>query len=619
MVWRKEAGMRRKKAGIFLLALFCLILPIKEAGAGGDRREILWEEGSQDGILILGGLASAGTVRKARAASEAYNFENDRKIAEALKALDSQVSVENMGITTDNVTEIVNRICNVNPDLFYLKKWEYSYYPSTGQVTDLIFTYMGTEAEIQRQKEEIQEAVEAAGRALKPKDMSDEEIALALHDYLAGHVEYAYEDYLADMVSFPAYSIYGALAEGEAVCQGYAMAYGYLLDRYGIPNRIVTSEEADHAWNLVKIGESWYHADVTRDDPPWDNLGQALHSTFLIGTESLLLLEPQREDFAVVEKEASALGYVSDARFEDKFWRDSSGVMHYYEGFWYYAERMRPEIVRYSYGTGQRSAAARLDKLWPCGEADEYWEESFSRIARIGDMLYYSAPTEVYSLEPGSGKTACIFSIEPGEDFIYGLGVRDGKLAYALRAEPDADEPEEIRALELSADKKADTEPEKKADKAAVSQAPQIPEPGLKKGDVISGGKMRYQILSLKGKTGTLSLKAVGSKGIKSVKVPAKISKSGYRFRVTAIADYAFKNCRKLRTAVIGREVTVIGKNAFQGCRKLTRMTIKTRKLKRVGKNAFKGVSAKIRVKVPNKKKKAYFRLLKAKGIRKLW
>lgn len=35
MVWRKEAGMRRKKAGIFLLALFCLILPIKEAGAGG--------------------------------------------------------------------------------------------------------------------------------------------------------------------------------------------------------------------------------------------------------------------------------------------------------------------------------------------------------------------------------------------------------------------------------------------------------------------------------------------------------------------------------------------------------------------------------------------------------
>ena len=224
------------------MALFCLILPMKEAEAEGDRREILWDEGSQDGILILGGLASAGTVRKARAASEAYNFENDRKIAEALKALDSQVSVENMGITTDNVTEIVNRICNVNPDLFYLKKWEYSYYPSTGQVTDLIFTYMGTEAEIQRQKEEIQEAVEAAGRALKPKDMSDEEIALALHDYLAGHVEYAYEDYLADMVSFPAYSIYGALAEGEAVCQGYAMAYGYLLDRYGIHNMIVTSE-----------------------------------------------------------------------------------------------------------------------------------------------------------------------------------------------------------------------------------------------------------------------------------------------------------------------------------------------------------------------------------------
>lgn len=611
--------MQRKKTGIFLLALLCLFLPMKEAGAEEHRTGILWEEGAQDGILILGGMASPGTARKARAASRAYDFENDRKIAEAMKALDSRVSVENMGITTDNVTEIVNRICNINPELFYLKKWKYSYYPSTGQVTDLVFTYTGTETEIQRQKAEIQEAVEAAGRTLETKNMSDEEIALALHDYLAGHVEYAYEDYLADMVRHPAYSIYGALVEGEAVCQGYAMAYGYLLDRYGIPNRIVTSEKADHAWNLVKIGEFWYHADVAGDDPPWDNLGQALHSTFLVGTESLLLREPQREDFSVVEKEAGAVGYASDARFEDGFWQGSSGVIHYYEGFWYYADRMRPEIVKYSYGTGQRSSVARLDKLWPCGESEEYWEENFSRIARMDNMLYYSAPTEVYSLEPGSGKTACIFSIEPGGDFIYGLGVREGKLAYVLRAEPEADEPEEIRVLELPDDKKADTKPEEKAVGGPVRQKPQIAKPGLKEGDVVSSGKMRYQILSLKGKTGTASLKSVGSKGIKSVKIPAQISQSGYRFRVTAIADRAFKNCRKLRTAVIGREVTAIGKNAFQGCRKLTRMTIKTKKLKRVGKNAFKGVSAKIRVKVPKKRKKAYFRLLRAKEIRKLW
>ncbi len=609
--------MWRKKTGIFFLALFCLLLPMKEAGAAGDRTEILWKEGSQDGMLIWGGLASSGTVRKIRAVSAAYDFENDRKIAEAVKAMDSRISVESMGITTENVAEIVNRVCNTNPDLFYLKKWEYSYYPSTGRVTDLMFTYTGTEEEILGQKEEIQKVMEEAEKALEPENMSDEEIALALHDYLAGHVEYAYEDYLADMVSPSAYSIYGALAEGEAVCQGYAMAYGYLLDSYGIPNRIVVSERADHAWNLVKIGGFWYHADVTRDDPPWDNLGQALHSTFLIGTKSLLLLEPQRGDFAIVEKEADSFEYVSDARFEDKFWRDSNGVMHYYEGYWYYAERMCPEIVKYSYDIEQKLSIAQLDKLWPSGEPDEYWEGNFSRIARMGNMLYYSAPTEVYSLEPGSGKTARIFSLEPGGDFIYGLGVREGKLAYALRAEPDADEPEEVRALELSDYKEQDTGTEETVN-IPVKPRPQIAKQGLKKGDLISSGKMRYQILSLKGKIGTVSLKAVETKGIKSVKIPAQISQNSYRFRVASIADHAFKNCRKLRTAVIGREVIVIGKNAFRGCRKLTRVTVKTTRLKRVGKNAFKGVSTKIMVKVPKKRKKAYFRLLKSKGIKKL-
>ncbi len=186
-----------------------------------------------------------------------------------------------------------------------------------------------------------------------------------------------------------------------------------------------------------------------------------------------------------------------------------------------------------------------------------------------------------------------------------------------MRAEPDADEPEEVRALELSDYKEQDTGTEETVN-IPVKPRPQIAKQGLKKGDLISSGKMRYQILSLKGKIGTVSLKAVETKGIKSVKIPAQISQNSYRFRVASIADHAFKNCRKLRTAVIGREVIVIGKNAFRGCRKLTRVTVKTTRLKRVGKNAFKGVSTKIMVKVPKKRKKAYFRLLKSKGIKKL-
>ena len=45
------------------------------------------------------------------------------------------------------------------------------------------------------------------------------------------------------------------------------MAYRYLLAKAGIRAEEVLSEKMCHCWNYVNIGESWYHVDVTWDDP----------------------------------------------------------------------------------------------------------------------------------------------------------------------------------------------------------------------------------------------------------------------------------------------------------------------------------------------------------------
>ena len=67
-------------------------------------------------------------------------------------------------------------------------------------------------------------------------------------------------------------------------------------------------------------------------------------------------------------------------------------------------------------------------------------------------------------------------------------------------------------------------------------------------------------------------------------------------------------NSKKLKT---------IGSKAFYNCKALTKVTIKSTSLKKVGSKAFTKTSKKITVKVPKKKKSAYKKLLKNKGLSK--
>ena len=88
---------------------------------------------------------------------------------------------------------------------------------------------------------------------------------------------------------------------------------------------------------------------------------------------------------------------------------------------------------------------------------------------------------------------------------------------------------------------------------------------------------------------------------------------------VTSIGDKAFYKCTALTKITIPSKVTKIGKSAFYGCKNLKNITIKTTKLttKKVGSKAFYGIHKKATIKVPKSKLKAYKTMLKGKGLRK--
>jgi hypothetical protein len=130
----------------------------------------------------------------------------------------------------------------------------------------------------------------------------------------------------------------------------------------------------------------------------------------------------------------------------------------------------------------------------------------------------------------------------------------------------------------------------------------------------VSGLKYKVTNADTKGK-GTVTLTGATSTTITSLTVKDTVKLGGYTYKVTAVGASAFKNYKKLKTIIIGTNVTTIGKNAFYGDSKVTKVTIKSTKLTTVGTNAFKGIPAKTVFKVPSSKKTAYKKLLSGRTV----
>ena len=140
--------------------------------------------------------------------------------------------------------------------------------------------------------------------------------------------------------------------------------------------------------------------------------------------------------------------------------------------------------------------------------------------------------------------------------------------------------------------------------------------PKLKTGEKITD-KSTGAVYKVTGKNTVEYVKATSKKASRTI--PSTVKLKGIRCQVTSIAPKAFKGDTKIKTVVIPSTVRKIGKEAFAKCKNLKKITIKTTYLssKKIGANAFKGIHAKATIKVPKKQKKAYQKLLKARGVGK--
>ena len=102
-----------------------------------------------------------------------------------------------------------------------------------------------------------------------------------------------------------------------AVCEGYTMAYRYLLGEAGMRSEEVISDKMNHCWNYVQIGDCWYHVDVTWDDPVYQGRksddDRISHEYFLLSDARIL--EKKHYDWDV-----RGLPPAADTKYDGSSW-----------------------------------------------------------------------------------------------------------------------------------------------------------------------------------------------------------------------------------------------------------------------------------------------------------
>ncbi len=143
-------------------------------------------------------------------------------------------------------------------------------------------------------------------------------------------------------------------------------------------------------------------------------------------------------------------------------------------------------------------------------------------------------------------------------------------------------------------------------------------QPAITKGATEKIGYVEYEVEDAAKRT--VIIKKADSKKAKKVKIPEKVKVKGVECTVVGIGKGAFKNCKKLTTLTISKNVKKIAKNAFLNCKKLKKVIIKGKALKTIQSGAFKKTKSGIQIQAKGfskKQKKKLLNKFKKAGMKK--
>lgn len=233
-----------------------------DAASGNDIGDKGWTYSAERGFLYDGG--SAYSFGQLSGSEQIWYRDMERALGTMTDKIELSEEGINAGLDEAVVDKIFQSVLNDHPELFYVEGYSYTTY--TRGLKTVAVEFMGTysldrDTAVSR-KTEIEKAVEEYLKDA-PQTQDDYEKIKYVYERLIRDTDY-------DLESEDNQNIYSVFVRHSSVCQGYAKAFQYLLNRMGVECILVQGKVLEtgegHAWNMVKSNGNYYYVDTTWGD-----------------------------------------------------------------------------------------------------------------------------------------------------------------------------------------------------------------------------------------------------------------------------------------------------------------------------------------------------------------
>ncbi len=229
------------------------------------------DEGNKEGVIEEKDyLLSVGYARNHLSASEQIVYDSMGE-----KSLQHVTSFNITPISEESLFKIFTAFINDNPEFFWVKNIKYYVDSHSREVVKIDMIYNVTKAEREIRQAQIDNVVNGIINELNNYQNNYDKVKY-VYDYIVKNTTY-------DINASDSQNIYSVFVNQRSVCAGYARSFQYIMNKINVFSLYVTGKitvqndgDIGHAWNMVRLDNSYYNIDVTWGD-----------STFNAGNEKI--------------------------------------------------------------------------------------------------------------------------------------------------------------------------------------------------------------------------------------------------------------------------------------------------------------------------------------------